>query len=203
MSQNRYMSAEPVAPGLRERKKVRTRAAIRSEAFRLFEEQGYTETTIEQIAEAADVSPSTFFRYFPTKEQLVLADDLDPLMIDAFESQPDDVSIFTAFIRASEGVFEALAPEELEFERRRQKLLGSEPELKRAVWMELNRTIEMATGMIAKRTGRSTDDFEVRALAGAMIGSIIGVMDLAQDDPSVAMDAVKYVAEGLPLGREA
>jgi len=49
--------------GLRERKKIRTRETIRQEAFRLIEENGYAATTVEQIAEAAEVSPSTFFRY--------------------------------------------------------------------------------------------------------------------------------------------
>jgi AcrR family transcriptional regulator len=195
------MSADPVVPGLRERKKVRTRATIRSEAFRLFEEQGYAETTIEQIAQAADVSPSTFFRYFPTKEQLVLADDLDALMIEAFEAQPADVPLFTAFIRASEGIFENLPPEEIEFENRRQKLLSSVPELKRAMWMDLNRTIDLLAGMIAKRSGRALDDFEVRATAGAMFGAVIGVLDQADGDMSVAMEAIKYVADGLPFAR--
>ena len=63
--------------GLRERKKLKTRQAIRREAFRLIDANGYAATTVEHIAEAADVSPSTFFRYFPSKESLLLADDLD------------------------------------------------------------------------------------------------------------------------------
>jgi AcrR family transcriptional regulator len=75
-------------PGLRERKKARTRAAIREHALRLFGEQGYQRTTVEQIAAAAEVSPSTFFRYFPTKEDLVLQDDMDTRMVEAFGRQP-------------------------------------------------------------------------------------------------------------------
>ena len=51
-------------PGLRERKKARTKAAIQEHALRLFAAQGYQQTTIDQIADAAEVSPSTFFRYF-------------------------------------------------------------------------------------------------------------------------------------------
>ena len=69
---------------LRERKKARTRASLREHALRLFREQGYQATTVEQIAAAAEVSPSTFFRYFPTKEDLVLQDDMDTRLLDAF-----------------------------------------------------------------------------------------------------------------------
>ena len=86
--------------GLRERKKARTRAAIREHALRLFRENGYQRTTVEQIAAAAEVSPSTFFRYFPTKEDLVLQDDMDTRMIEAFERQPSDLSPLSA-VRAA------------------------------------------------------------------------------------------------------
>jgi AcrR family transcriptional regulator len=64
--------------GLRERKKAKTRAAIQAHALRLFAKQGYDETTIDQIADAAEVSQSTFFGYFPTKEDVVLHDRFDP-----------------------------------------------------------------------------------------------------------------------------
>src|SRR5437016_14623532 len=88
---------ETAKPGLRERKKARTRAAIREHAFRLFRKQGYDATTVEQIAEAAEVSPSTFFRYFPTKEDVVLQDDMDVRMIEALERQPAGVAPLAAF----------------------------------------------------------------------------------------------------------
>ena len=61
--------------GLRERKKLKTRAAIQHHALRLFQRQGHEHTTVEQIAEAAEVSPSTFFRYFSTEEECS-ADDV-------------------------------------------------------------------------------------------------------------------------------
>ncbi|ABW13376.1 regulatory protein TetR [Parafrankia sp. EAN1pec] len=55
-------STDRAAPGLRERKKARTRAAIQTHALRLFREQGYNATTVEQIIDAAEVSETTFFR---------------------------------------------------------------------------------------------------------------------------------------------
>ena len=79
---------DPPKLGLRERKKAKTRAAIQEQALRLFREQGYEETSIEAIAEAAEVSPSTVFRYFPTKPDLVIYDDLDDRMIEAFRASP-------------------------------------------------------------------------------------------------------------------
>jgi hypothetical protein len=78
--------------GLRERKKAKTRAAIQHHALRLFREHGYEETTVEQIAEAAEVSESTLYRYFPTKEDLVLWDEFDPLLIEAFRAQPPELT---------------------------------------------------------------------------------------------------------------
>jgi TetR/AcrR family transcriptional regulator, regulator of mycofactocin system len=65
------MAVTTAPVGLRERKKERTRKTIIDVAIRLFAEQGYSETTLVQVAEAAEIAPSTFFKYFPTKAHIV------------------------------------------------------------------------------------------------------------------------------------
>ena len=80
------------ALGLRERKKAKTIAAVQMHALRLFKEFGYHETTVEQIAEAAEISPSTFFRYFATKEDVVITDNYDSLLTSAFGEQSSELS---------------------------------------------------------------------------------------------------------------
>ena len=73
------MTAESVEPGLRERKRARTRETIARCALELFDRQGFHQTTIPQIAEAADVSPRTVSAYFPHKEDLAFPDGDAPL----------------------------------------------------------------------------------------------------------------------------
>ncbi|MGW5105603.1 acyl-CoA-like ligand-binding transcription factor [Nocardia sp. NPDC004123] len=199
-------SATPPAPvktaaggGLRERKKERTRRAIRTEAFRLFREQGYNETTVEQIAAAADISPSTFFRYFPSKEQVALADDLDPIMIAAIEKQPKELSMLAAFKQATLDSFASLSPEEFAFEQQRVELLYSIPELRGAVAREFERSIELIVEIIARRTGRAAVDFEVRAFAGALSGAMIAFIGEAPFTPEQIMRVIDFLEAGMPL----
>lgn len=72
----------------RERKKAQTRQRLQEQALRLFAERGYEATTVEQIAAAAGLSHMTFFRYFPTKEDVVLSDEYDPLLVSLIQARP-------------------------------------------------------------------------------------------------------------------
>jgi len=177
------MKQAPAAerPGLRERKKARTRAAIREHALRLFREQGYDATTVDQIAEAADVSPSTFFRYFPTKEDVVLQDELDVLALGAFEAQPADLSPIAAFRAAAQQAFAALGEEELARLRETAELSMTVPELRARAMDEFSRTIAVIAQAAARRAGRDPDDFAVRVLAGAIVGVIMAATMPWQD----------------------
>jgi AcrR family transcriptional regulator len=99
--------AEP-RPGLREPKKARTRTQIRETALRRFAQQGYEATTVGQIAEAADVSLSTLFRYFPTKAQLVLSIDLSALVRAAFRTTGPADTVFDCIGAAMRACFPGL-----------------------------------------------------------------------------------------------
>ncbi|HEX5200257.1 MAG TPA: TetR family transcriptional regulator, partial [Actinoplanes sp.] len=161
--------------GLRERKKAKTRAAIRDHAMRLFEEQGYAATTVDQIAEAAEVSQSTFFRYFPTKEDVIITDDYDPLIVDAIKAQPPGVSPVRALLEGMRSVFLRLTPQEWESERRRQRIYQTVPELRAAAMNQTVSAVDMLAAALAERDGKPADDLVYRVVAGAMVGVVLAV----------------------------
>ena len=199
MSDNRYMPDADRSVTLRERKKLKTREAIRREAFRLFDENGYANTTVEQIADAAEVSPSTFFRYFPSKESVLLADDMDPVMLEALERQPRELSPMAAIRRAAEETFATMSEDQWEVERTRQRLIFSIPEIKSAMYDEYYRTIRIFTEALSQRLGRDRDDFELRVFAGALTGAFMGIVD---EEPLSIADmfrAMDFLEKGMPL----
>ncbi|HEY2130351.1 MAG TPA: TetR family transcriptional regulator [Streptosporangiaceae bacterium] len=174
--------------GLRERKKAKTRAAIREHALRLFREQGYGGTTVEQIAEAAEVSPATFYRYFPTKEDVVLQDDLDVLTLGSLEQQPAELSPLAAVRAAMAEAQAGFTAEERQRFRETTELTVSVPEIRARALDEFARTIDVFAAVMAERTGREPDDSEVRTLAGAIFGVILAATLPMLDRGEVEID---------------
>jgi AcrR family transcriptional regulator len=192
------------ALGLRERKKLRTRSAIQEHALRLFREQGYERTTIEQIAGAADVSPSTFFRYFPTKEDVVLFDAFDPLLEASFRRQPAELSPIVALRAAMHEVFDGLSPATAEEQRERARLAAQVPELQAAWLGEILRTASMLQRLLAERAHRDPADPRVRVYAGAVLGALMAALIPTLEDPDRDFipdvdAALDFLEDGLTL----
>ena len=146
-------------PGLRERKKAATRKAIHAGAIRLFGEQGFAGTTIDQIAEAADVSRATVFHYFPTKESIVFGDAPQAIAALAalLEDAPEVVPAVREWLRGLTGWIEPdlqlqrrLAREVPDIAAHRLRVLdGIEDVLAEALTRELGAGAELAARLAA------------------------------------------------------
>jgi AcrR family transcriptional regulator len=191
-------------PGLRELKKARTRTEIQRQALQLFRRQGYPATTVEQIAAAAEVSQSTFFRYFPSKEDLVLWDEYDPRLLAALREQPPELSPIGALRAAMLTVFGQLTAEELALEQDRGRLINAVPEL-RARSLDFGlQSVDALADALAERVGRSAGDFEVRNVVGAVMGALLTAWLAVAKDPDADMvaladAALAHLEAGLPL----
>jgi AcrR family transcriptional regulator len=192
-------------PGLRERKKARTRVAIQQQALRLFREQGYAATTVEQVAAAAEVSPSTVFRYFPTKEDLAVLDDhlsLAAAITETFEAQPSGLTAMQALRATLRAAFEALPDPERAARIERDVALLQVPELWAVNARLVRRGLRTLAELVARRVGRDPQDPAVRAFTGAVLGvSIQALAGPSTDaDPMAALDeALALLEAGLPL----
>ncbi|WP_194293233.1 acyl-CoA-like ligand-binding transcription factor [Actinomadura macrotermitis] len=191
---------------LRERKKLRTRRAIQDHALRLFSEQGYDATTVEQIAAAAEISPSTFFRYFPTKEDTVVDDEYDPVMLKVFREQPPELPPVEALRRTLATVFALMYERDFDTVVQRTRLMMEVPAL-RARTMEAVRegTLKVFNQAIGERTGRSEDDPKVRAFTWALLGVLMSASydwldgGATGDLPAMVDDRLAFLAAGFPL----
>jgi len=154
--------------GLRERKKQKTKAAIQRAALRLFKKRGYEETTIEEIAAAAEISPSTFFNYFPTKEDVVLFDEYDPMLFPILTDAPPGETLRQSIHRVLQA-FAVILEQDREDILERSRLALEVPELRARIWEELEKAREMFAAVISSRTGRDAADFEVQVVAMTLI----------------------------------
>jgi len=153
------------ARGLRERKKARTRESIQREGLRLFEEQGYAATTCEQIASAAGVAPATLFRYFPTKEDVVLYDVYDPLIAEAVSARPAAEDSVTAVRRAMADLLAELDESEMEPVRQRTALILSVPALRSRTYEQQASLVHHLGRAMVVRCGVAPDNLEVAVTA--------------------------------------
>lgn len=162
---------------LRKQHTSRTRARIAEVAIELIIEQGYDATTVDEIAARADVSPRTFFRYFPTKEAVLfhdLDDRLDAL-IDQIEQRPSDESPATTLIAIVREMARGFSSEGTE-RRLFCRMLTERPSLRvyqrTTIAEHLEREIATA---LANHAGLPADDLSLQ-VAVAVVGSCLDIL---------------------------
>jgi len=158
--------------GLRERKKQATRRALHDAALRLVLEHGLEGLTVEEISAAADVSPRTFFNYFPGKEQAIIGDDL-------FVADPEKITTImmdaASVLDGLRDVALALATQTLT--RREQVLMRWQvmeryPALITRMFARFEEFDKVLASAVAARTGASADDAYPRLMAAVTTATI-------------------------------
>lgn len=157
--------------GRRERKKHQTSVALAEAALRLFAERGFAETTVEEIADTADMSSRTFFRHFASKEAVVFADDRErrDLWIDALRARPAGEAILDTVREASFELAADYAPEKdfFRFElARKHRGVGAQWVANGTAW-----ELALAAEIASRLELRSKYDVTARTLAAAAMGA--------------------------------
>jgi AcrR family transcriptional regulator len=170
--------------------------------MRLFGEQGYAATTVDQIAAAAEISPSTFFRYFATKEDVVVQDVYDDLFVAAFRaagSTPDPIATLR---KAMSDAFREMPADEWAQSGQRAALVLAEPALRSRSVDNFVAVAGRCRTALAESTGRDVDDPGVAALVGAFTGVLLSVAVSVAESGDLAalfprMDAALARLEGV------
>ena len=155
----------------RRRKKTATRDRLRASALRLFSEQGYEATTVEQIAAAAGVSHMTFFRYFPAKEDVALSDSYDPLIVGLIARTPSTQPLLkrvrTAMLEGLRQVYGS----ERDAMFAQNKLIISTPALRERLWANQVATQEMILEALHDGSLGPGPELQAKVVVAACLGA--------------------------------
>jgi AcrR family transcriptional regulator len=167
-------SLEAPTLGLRERKKQQTRDRIAREALQLFAKRGYDETTLADIAAAADVAPRTIFAYFDSKEDIVLCKELT--FLDMLKRKLDERPPGTTTVDALREFLSAIEPPDEQAKLRKQ-ILQSNPSLEMSMRARLGQLEPMLAESIATDLGADPDDIRPLLVAASMTAAFTAVRD--------------------------
>jgi AcrR family transcriptional regulator len=193
-------------PGLRERKKEQTRRTLAEVALDLFETRGYANTTVEDIAAAADVSPRTFFRYFSGKDEAVFdrAGDVEGAFRALLDSRPADEPLLVSLRE----IGKALIAGEMVDEPRLRRLLTltrTEPALRNRYNAVIDTIERELTVWAAGKLGVPATDLRPRLVAAAVLAARRVAMDTWLESPGDDLAdqltrAIDLLATGLTDG---
>jgi AcrR family transcriptional regulator len=159
------MEISSPSPGLRERKKQKTRDTIIKVALELFAERGYEQTTIAEIADAAEVSPRTIFAYFPSKEDILFCNlpEAQERLAQALRERPEGA---TALDALRDFIAGSLSPDRNEGLRRR--ILASDENLLRSKRARFAPFEQLMVEAIAEDLHAGPDDIRPQIVAAAL-----------------------------------
>jgi AcrR family transcriptional regulator len=160
--------------GLRDRKRLAAMRRIQTVALDLFERDGYSDVTVEQIADASDVSPSSVYRYFGAKEQILIWDEFDPILPDVMRAALSAPVPLSGVRRAIEMAMAGFTDEDERRVARRLRLIMGNPALESAVNGQMYVLAEAVGKLLAERLRRPSADLEVQVFSHALIGGLLG-----------------------------
>ncbi len=168
------LDTSPTKLGLRERKKQQTRETIARAALRLFAERGYDETTLADIAEAADVAPRTIFAYFESKEDILLCEEGSFLsdLKRRLEERPAGTTTVDAIREFLSRIEQADEDAKL-----RKKIISASPALQMKMRGRHAELEPMLAQSIAKDLGSEPGDIRPLLIAASMTAAFTSVRD--------------------------
>lgn len=172
-------SAEPPERlGLRARKRAAAMRTIQAVAVGLFEQRGFDAVTIEEIARAAEVSPSSVYRYFGTKEALLLRDDQDAVMLEAMSQLMRVHDVWDAALIALQDVHAADWEEQREMHLRRMRFYVESSSVRSRAVLELDKAVaELTTMLAAPQAAVRRSPLEAQLVARAFVWGLVTVME--------------------------
>jgi AcrR family transcriptional regulator len=154
-------------PGLRERKKQRTRETIAREAHKLFVEHGYHNTTLPEIAEAADVSTRTIFGSFPSKEDILFSEftQIKDVLARALADRPEGTDALET-VRAF--ILDAHLVDASELDRQLHSCIASDPTLRNHLRARIAELAEVIAPAIAQDLGIPEEDTRTQLVTASL-----------------------------------
>jgi TetR/AcrR family transcriptional regulator, regulator of mycofactocin system len=167
------------------RRRATSRAELEQVAFALFEARGFEATTVDEIASAAGIGRRTFFRYFPSKNDVpwgAFEDELERMRV-RLKACPSEVPLMDA-IRIALIDFNRVDPAQVPLHRRRMELILRVPTLLAHSTLRFTAWRAVVAEFVAERTGSRPDDLAPQAVAHAILGVSIAAYEHWLDDPA-------------------
>jgi AcrR family transcriptional regulator len=208
------MEVSSPSPGLRERKKQKTRNTIINVALELFAERGYEQTTIAEIADAAEVSPRTIFAYFPSKADILFYDqpEMQQRLAQVFRDRPEGATALDVLRDFIAGTLSPASEEEHNVALRRRTVIAANETLRLNERARFAPFEQLMAEAIADDLHAGSDDIRPRMIAAALATALSAIRDhdpatspgLASPEQVMAVidDVMDFLRGGLDAARQ-